>query len=100
MFDKPNELRVELLSASSIHLSWCSPDVGGEATQVAEYIVNWSSSNQIAGGGNKILPGSNHSTIIAELISNTNYDIGVSARSVPGGEDGEVNQINVSTRKK
>ncbi|CAK8684487.1 unnamed protein product [Clavelina lepadiformis] len=81
-FAPPTTVTTTDSSASTIDVSWTTPDVGGGATKCDGYFVSWSPAHNA--GYKEVAMNSTLYTKIAELQSNMRYNILVSAQSRAG----------------
>ena len=98
VFGKPESITANQVNASSMQISWSSPDIGGNAQPLTQYIVKWNPYSNDGLGGEKNT--TSNSTSIIGLTSNTQYNVTVAVRGTMGGPDGEVSDVfDAITRK-
>ena len=98
VFGKPETTTVSNVNSSSMQISWSSPDIGGNAQPLTQYIVRWNPHSNDGSGGEKLA--TSNSTLIIGLTSNTQYNVTVAVRGTMGGPDGEVSDVyDAITRK-
>ena len=91
VFGKPESITVSNVNSSSMQISWSSPDIGGNAQPLTQYIVKWNPYSNDGSGGEKNT--TSNSTSIIGLTSNTQYNVTVAVRGTMGGPDGEVSDV-------
>ena len=91
MFGKPESITASNANSSSMQISWLSPDIGGNAQPLTQYIVRWNPHSNDGSRGEKLA--TSNSTSIIGLTSNTQYNVTVAVRGTMGRRDGEISDV-------